>query len=286
MKSRSFARSIFLAVTLLLLTTIVVSAAYWPVVKKGNTGRNVVSIQYLLRSRGYSVSVNGSFDTTTENAVKSFQTAKGLTPDGIVGENTWTKLIVTVQYGSSGDAVRAVQDQLANRYGCSVSVDGAFGSGTKSAVIAYQNANGLGADGVVGPTTWQYLVSGYDGLSESSVRTQLTNAGIVISSSGSCSNRCNTSCTGLRSLRQSAITGLINFKNASGCAITMTGGTETGHAAGTYSHWNGYKVDIGMSSCISNYIYNHYTPIGGSKYKDAAGNIYYYEGNHWDITYY
>ena len=36
--------------------------------------------------------------------------------------------------------------------------------------------------------------------------------------------------------------------------MTITGGTETGHASGTYSHWTGFKVDIAFSTCIGNYI--------------------------------
>lgn len=41
-----------------------------------------------------------------------------------------------------------------------------------------------------------------------------------------------------------------------------------------------------MSTCITNYVKRSFTSIGGSKWRSAAGNIYYYEGNHWDITYY
>lgn len=35
--------------------------------------------------------------------------------------------------------------------------DGAFGPGTKDAVVAFQNSEGLAADGVVGPDTWEKL---------------------------------------------------------------------------------------------------------------------------------
>ena len=84
---------------------------------------------------------------------------------------------------------------------------------------------------------------------------------------------------------------IITLKHASGCAINITGGTEVGHASGTYSHYNGYKVDISHNSCIDGYIKNDFTYIGyrGDGYpqwKAASGNLYCDEGNHWDITVY
>lgn len=62
--------------------------AAWPTVQRGDLGRDVVTVQYLLRHHGQSLSVDGSFGPATENAVKSFQAAKGLSADGIVGSNT------------------------------------------------------------------------------------------------------------------------------------------------------------------------------------------------------
>ena len=82
------------------------------------------------------------------------------------------------------------------------------------------------------------------------------------------------------------IQGIQTLKSASGCGINVTGGTETGHASGTYSHWNGYKLDTSLSTCLNNYIQGNFTSIGGSKWQSGSGNIYYKEGNHWDITYY
>ncbi len=132
-------------------------AVSWPVVKKGDINIEVKAVQYLLKHRGYSITVDGNFGSGTETVVKSFQSANGLTADGVVGTNTWTKLIVTVQNGSSGEAVKAVQDLLKNKFGYSLSIDGAFGSGTETAVKNFQSKNGLSADGVVGSNTWMYL---------------------------------------------------------------------------------------------------------------------------------
>ncbi len=123
-------------------------------------------------------------------------------------------------------------------------------------------------------------------ISHSSATSQLSSAGITWSSSGNCSDRNNSTCTSFEQINQETISGIRTYRGVSGCAVNVTGGTEVGHASGTYSHYNGYKVDISVSTCNTNYITSHYTYIGGSKYQSASGNIYYHEGNHWDITYY
>ncbi|GBF06769.1 hypothetical protein DAERI_100132 [Deinococcus aerius] len=130
-------------------------------------------------------------------------------------------------------------------------------------------------------------------LSDAEARSRVRAAGITVSSSGNCSDRYTSTCTSLEQVNSGTIDGILTLKRASGCAVTITGGTETGHASGTYSHWNGYKLDISKSSCIGNYIQNSFTRIsnrgdGAPRYQSAAGNIYAdeYWANHWDILYY
>ncbi len=56
----------------------------------GSTGPNVKLIQSLLRRLGYDPGpVDGQFGNLTREAVMSFQRDYGLTPDGIVGPETW-----------------------------------------------------------------------------------------------------------------------------------------------------------------------------------------------------
>jgi len=128
-------------------------------------------------------------------------------------------------------------------------------------------------------------------MSDSSARSRITGAKITVSSSGGCSDRNKTNCTSLDQVNSGTVDGIITLKNASGCAITITGGTETGHASGTYSHWNGYKFDISLNSCIDAYIkksfaYQGLRSDGSPLYKSSAGNLYAKEGSHWDILYY
>ena len=123
-------------------------------------------------------------------------------------------------------------------------------------------------------------------LSHSDATSRLRSSGITWSSSGDCSDRNNPTCTSFDQVNLTTIQGIQTLRSASGCGINVTGGTETGHASGTYSHWNGYKLDIGLNSCVSGYFQGNFTSIGGSKWQSGSGNIYYLEGNHWDITYY
>jgi hypothetical protein len=116
-------------------------------------------------------------------------------------------------------------------------------------------------------------------------------AGITWSSSGGCSDWNNSTCTSFTNINDSTVYGVRTLHTASGCAVNITGGTETGHASGTYSHRNGYKVDISKYTCVGNYIKNTFTRIanrgdGYPQWKAASGNIYCDEGSHWDITYY
>ena len=64
-----------------------------------------------------------------------------------------------VQLGSQGADVSALQEIL-NKNGYSLSVDGIFGEKTQTAVKDYQQKNGLDVDGIVGVNTWTSLDGG------------------------------------------------------------------------------------------------------------------------------
>ena len=73
-----------------------------PLLKRGATGTAVESAQLLLVHRGYNCggrkflgieTPDGDFGPATEKAVRSFQTEKGLEPDGEIGSDTWAALL-------------------------------------------------------------------------------------------------------------------------------------------------------------------------------------------------
>jgi murein L,D-transpeptidase YcbB/YkuD len=143
----------------------------WPVLREGHNGTwppvTVRSLQYLLKAHGAKVGADGSFGPKTKAAVVAFQRSKKLPSTGVVRAATWKALLITVKRGSTGPAVRAVQDQINfrnGRNGHTLNVDGTFGPRTERAVRAFQRAMaaeipGFPVDGIVGPLTWQALVT-------------------------------------------------------------------------------------------------------------------------------
>lgn len=62
--------------------------------RNGSKGTQVKVLQWLLNLKGYDAgTVDGDFGKNTEAAVKAFQKAKGLSVDGVVGKNTWIKIL-------------------------------------------------------------------------------------------------------------------------------------------------------------------------------------------------
>lgn len=64
--------------------------------KKGSEGEAVKALQILLIGYGFSCGsygADGDFGSATDKAVRSFQKAKGLVVDGVVGPKTWEKLL-------------------------------------------------------------------------------------------------------------------------------------------------------------------------------------------------
>ena len=114
-------------------------------------------IQIALKRAGYvSVgSADGHWGPKTVKAVAKFQKSVGLSADGIVGDETWQKL--SQYYENSSDKFKKVQLALKKAGYNPGGTDGILGAKSISALKAFQKANGLSPDGVVGSFTWEKL---------------------------------------------------------------------------------------------------------------------------------
>ena len=145
--------------------------------KQGSAGIEVRRLQARLLELGYySGGVDGLYGATTVEAVKAFQRASGLSPDGQAGTQTQTKLYsASAKYsanpaatgdpdenrrlslGMTGNDVYALQQRLISLRFLDGVADGVFGMETKEALVAFQRANNLTADGETNAATWKKL---------------------------------------------------------------------------------------------------------------------------------
>lgn len=62
------------------------------VLRRGDRGDQVTALQTQLGKAGFATGTDGDFGPGTETQVRAFQTARGLTADGVVGPGTWAAL--------------------------------------------------------------------------------------------------------------------------------------------------------------------------------------------------
>src|SRR5215813_10632569 len=94
------------------------------ILNKGLSGEPVKRLQYKL-----GVAADGAFGSSTEKALKDWQTKNGLAADGIAGPDTFMAMglyeLVLLKPGTRGEAVKKLQEKLG------VGADGQFGPGTE-----------------------------------------------------------------------------------------------------------------------------------------------------------
>ena len=160
----------------------------------GTTGENVRIMQTYLNALASvypnipRVNADGVFGPLTEAAVIAFQRQFGLAADGVVGPVTWNAIVTQynrlpvsppttgpaypgslLRVGSTGESVWIMQtylNALANIFPSipHVTADGHFGPQTEAAVRAFQSQLGLAPDGIIGPITWNSIVSQYNNI--------------------------------------------------------------------------------------------------------------------------
>lgn len=116
------------------------------ILKRGLAGEPVTILQQKL-----GVTADGEFGPGTEKALRDYQSAHGLSVDGIAGPDTFAAMglyeLVLLKVGTHGTTVKKMQEALG------IAADGQFGPGTAKAVMDFQSKNGLDADGMAGPET-------------------------------------------------------------------------------------------------------------------------------------
>ncbi len=126
---------------------------------------DVEGLQQRLYELGYIGKATGYFGTDTETAVKKFQKLNGLSEDGKVGKNTREMLYAEnakpnmYAYGEQSPEILNYQQRLKALGYLTTEPDGTFGEDTKIAVRRFQESSGLIADGYIGPTTKNALMS-------------------------------------------------------------------------------------------------------------------------------
>jgi peptidoglycan hydrolase-like protein with peptidoglycan-binding domain len=142
------------------------ASEFFPALKQGVCGPEVEYLQQQLQAAGFfEGAVDGVFGARTKAAVMAFQRARGLEVDGIASPRTWaaldtrrgTGLRPVLKRGDCEPVVLVLQKVLATHGFEAGSEDGLFCPKTERAVMAFQRAKGLEADGIVGPKTWNAL---------------------------------------------------------------------------------------------------------------------------------
>jgi N-acetylmuramoyl-L-alanine amidase len=141
------------------------------IIHAGDRGRAVRDVQRRLLALGHRVAADelaGRFGRSTDEAVRAFQRSRGLPADGMIGPDTWGRLVEagyrlgdrTLYVRSPlfrGDDVLDLQRRL-NQLGFDAGrEDGIFGDATGRAVLQFQHNIGMKADGIVGPDTVEAL---------------------------------------------------------------------------------------------------------------------------------
>lgn len=204
-------------------------------------------MQINLNVLGYNCGTpDGKFGSGTENAVKSFQTAKSLTADGYAGPSTLRAIEAcssieswdnsrfaygevrsgrgyysqdtSLRYSAGVATVQSLFNKLG--YNCG-SADGKFGTGTKNAVQNYQAANNLTVDGRIKKSVM-------DKIFEYSVDFTGTNQQVVYSTLKS---------AGLNDAAIAGFMGNMQAENEFSTALTGTGG------AGGICQWADTRLD-------------------------------------------
>ena len=160
-------------------------------IRQGQTGSNILLMQRYLNAIGRvypdipGLTEDSVFGPAMYNAVITFQKLYGLVADGVIGRNTWDKIVTVyntlpstdtppfpgtlLRQGMQNNDIRTMQiflNAIGKKYTQIPQVEaaGLFGPLTHQAVLTFQRLFGLVPDGVIGRITWDAIVREYNNL--------------------------------------------------------------------------------------------------------------------------
>ena len=232
----------------------------------GDEADEIATIQTALKQlKLYSAGITGHFGEKTETAVKKFQKKYALENNGVVDEATRAALYeaagitytasssssgtssssssvssvgTTLRYDMRGDAVLKLQQDL-NKLGYySGTISGHFGSKTEAAVMSFQRANGLSADGIAGSKTLAKIATALGSSSSGSSSNSSSSNSSSSSASSSSLLKQGTKSEAVRTLQQ-------NLKTLGYYTGSVTGnfGPLTKEAVYSFQKANGLSAD-------------------------------------------
>jgi peptidoglycan hydrolase-like protein with peptidoglycan-binding domain len=134
-------------------------------VRRGDTGPGVGQVQGILKSLGfYDGKVDDAAGPQTDAAIRAFQQAAGIDPDGSFGPDSRAHAAKVPAYpgstvrGNRGNGrTHRFQTRLKDLGHYGGDVDDSHGPATDAALRAFQTAAGITVDGSGGPQTWTAL---------------------------------------------------------------------------------------------------------------------------------
>lgn len=138
------------AVTLVPVASAEATVPGWPTLSKGDSGRDVLSLQYMLVGQGYaSQALTGTYDDGTVHTVEAYQSAHDLTIDGVAGKYTLGSLARTNMLGQGRAYVRACESQIGTER------NGRWEPADSDPWKALENSFGMTADGNCDKTSFR-----------------------------------------------------------------------------------------------------------------------------------
>ena len=234
----------------------------------GDEADEIATIQTALKQlKLYSAGITGHYGEKTETAVKKFQKKYALEDNGVVDEATRAALYeaagityiagsssssgasssnssvsssggTTLRYDMRSDAVLKLQQDLSKLGYYSGTISGHFGSKTEAAVMSFQKANGLSADGIAGSKTLAKIATALGNSSSSSSSNSSSSNSSSSSAASSSLLKQGTKSEAVRTLQQ-------NLKTLGYYTGSVTGnfGPLTKEAVYSFQKANGLSAD-------------------------------------------